>query len=471
MQRNVRGFLTASTRLVLCAFVVLVFAPKRASAQAARDMINLSQAIVEHSPSDIASWPVTVGITQVQESPVGSGMDGFAFSFSTAIPDSWKLILDSSGDNFQYTVWAVVRVNGQWYTAGFIQMWQGRPSTGAPWLYVPPSGCTPPGINNFACNWAYSSRWGPMAYSVSGYQPQAGEAIGLFVSAGNARDATGVSTVRERSNVVVLNLPAGDSGVFNFTYAYTTALLAGDFDGNGHPDLISQTSDGMVNLSLTSDGVNFSQLQSPYNGITTAWRIAGVGDFNHDGRPDLVWQGPTGSVAVWLNNGSSPPTVQYLYAGSTDWRVMAVADMNRDGYADLIWQSPVGQVAVWFMQGSTVLQAQVVWSNTSVWRIVGAADFNGDGDPDLLWQGPTGALALWTMHGFTVASTVMLYGSPSSWLVIGVGDVNGDGQADVIWRGPSGQVAVWLMSGSTISSGQYLNGSATGWQRSTTPQF
>jgi hypothetical protein len=95
--------------------------------------------------------------------------------------------------------WAVLKINGQWRTSGFIQMWTGRESTGAPILA------------EFAQNWAYDSRWGPM----NGYQPQVGEQMGFFVSSGTARGERGVSRFRERSNVVV-NLPAGDLGDFSF---------------------------------------------------------------------------------------------------------------------------------------------------------------------------------------------------------------------------------------------------------------
>jgi hypothetical protein len=93
-----------------------------------------------------------------------------------------------------------VQVNGQWNTSGFIQMWRGRLSTGAPIL------------TDFATNWAYDTRWGPM----NGYHPHVGELMGFFLSAGNARGVSGVSSVRERSNVVVVALPAGDTGSFSF---------------------------------------------------------------------------------------------------------------------------------------------------------------------------------------------------------------------------------------------------------------
>ncbi len=94
--------------------------------------------------------------------------------------------------NIQYTVWLVVQVAGVWYTSGFIQMWIGRPDTGS----------SPIG-SEFARNWAYDTRWGPM----NGQSLPPGSTVGMFVSAGNARGQSGVTTVRERSEVVQVAVP------------------------------------------------------------------------------------------------------------------------------------------------------------------------------------------------------------------------------------------------------------------------
>jgi hypothetical protein len=40
--------------------------------------------------------------------------------------------------------------------------------------------------------------------------------MGFFVTAGNARGVGEVTSVRERSNVVFVSLPAGDVGDFDF---------------------------------------------------------------------------------------------------------------------------------------------------------------------------------------------------------------------------------------------------------------
>jgi hypothetical protein len=162
------------------------------------DALNLGAAAVYNSPADIASWPATARITRIDMSPSA----GLNFEFTTK--NSWPDYSPPGWDGpLQYTVWAVVNINGQWYTSGFIQMWRGRAGTGGPIL------------SDFARNWAYDSRWGPM----NGYQPHAGEQMGFFVSAGNARGVGTVTSVRERSNVVIVSLPAGDSGSFPFSVA------------------------------------------------------------------------------------------------------------------------------------------------------------------------------------------------------------------------------------------------------------
>jgi hypothetical protein len=179
-----------------------------------QDMIDLNAVAVHDSAPDIAGWAQTVRITKLTMTPGQYG--GISIETSPAMPNSWvvqafpldhpdKLVCapipQVTDGCLQYTVWAFAKVNGAWHGAGFIQMWYGRPSTGAPML------------TDFHTNWAYAcDRWGALCQ----YIPQVGDTMAFMVSAGNARDFTAVSSVRERSNVVTVTLPAGDNGVFEF---------------------------------------------------------------------------------------------------------------------------------------------------------------------------------------------------------------------------------------------------------------
>lgn len=182
--------------------LLLVAQPVVAQPVVAQDAINLNDAAVFASPADIASWPVTARISAMSERPHGNALEGLSFATTPILPESWKLILDPNGDNFQFTVWACAKTP-VWSCSGFIQMWQGRQSTGAASTF----------LEDFHQNWAYASRWGTLA----DYQPRAGDTMAFFLSAGNARGTGDVTSVRERSNVVLYMLTADGFG--DATYA------------------------------------------------------------------------------------------------------------------------------------------------------------------------------------------------------------------------------------------------------------
>jgi hypothetical protein len=167
---------------------------------------NLALATIEDSPLDIASWPVTGTISQVTVAGA-PGQNGVyvtcnkispAYSSPPVAAGLWPQDPTAYPDavNLQYTIWPVIQISGTWYAAGIIQMWVGRPGTGSTV------------IGSDWNNWCYGSRWGPMG----GATPTFGDQMGFFVSAGNARGTGSVTTVRERSEVVLLNLPADING-------------------------------------------------------------------------------------------------------------------------------------------------------------------------------------------------------------------------------------------------------------------
>jgi hypothetical protein len=158
------------------------------------DAMDLSKVAVHGSPSDVASWTPTVSIEKLTMRPTGSNPEGLAFTTST-IPQAWDYHVPGWGQPDEqgkcpadgcvfYTVWPVVQVNGQWHTAGIIQMWQGRASTGAPIL------------TDFHKNWAYArDRWGELF----DYAPQVGDQIGFFIKPSRPRWRGCARSTRRRS--------------------------------------------------------------------------------------------------------------------------------------------------------------------------------------------------------------------------------------------------------------------------------
>ncbi len=423
-------------RVFVTTCVLLSAAALPAAAQFVRppaDAINLAQVSVYNSPPDIASWPATTAITQVHSRPSGDPYSGYSFTFSANA--TWPDYTPPGWDGpIQYTVWAVVKINGQWYTSGFIQMWRDRPSTGAVMLEVP-AGCG--GYNNFACNWAYDSRWGPMNH----YQPQVNEQVGFFVTAGNARGDKAVTSVRERSNVVVINLPASNYGDWSFPARGRSTM---DFNGDGFSD---------IGVYRPSSGTWLVPNMPPL-GWGAGSDIPAPGDYNGDGTTEVaVFRRATGQ---WIIPNQSP--VVYGTLGD----IPVPADYDGDGKTDIAVYRPSN--STWFIRGQSSLafgatgdipvpgdytgvgHAQIALYRRGTWFINGAspiafgatgdipvpADYDGDGRMDIaVYRPSTGA---WYVLGQYSAT----WGAPGD-LPVPL-DLTGTGRAMlVIYRPTTGQ--------------------------------
>jgi hypothetical protein len=171
----------------------------------APSMLDLHDATIEDNPAGLADWPVTTTITDLEFQY--NGMDGIHVEFSKRDgPGSWPDVTPPGWTgSLQYTLGMAERINGRWYASAAIQFWRG----------LAQSGGNVGADQQVAKNWYYDGRWGAMA----GYQPAAGETIGVFVVAGNVRGVTDDGTqspVRERSNVVVVPMPTAAGAKYTF---------------------------------------------------------------------------------------------------------------------------------------------------------------------------------------------------------------------------------------------------------------
>jgi hypothetical protein len=167
------------------------------AAAAGGDGIDLRQVtITGGSPHDVAYWPVTAKLNVLDFQASGVAVEfskkSGAGRWPDVVPPGWDGAL-------QYTLWMVVNVNGQWYTSGGVEYWYGLGrSGGAP--------------SDFTRNWYYSPAvWGPLATR----QPNPGEQVGFFVTAGDAR-AKDVRSISERSNVVMVPFPSNSGAYYPF---------------------------------------------------------------------------------------------------------------------------------------------------------------------------------------------------------------------------------------------------------------
>jgi FG-GAP-like repeat/FG-GAP repeat len=197
----------------------------------------------------------------------------------------------------------------------------------------------------------------------------------------------------------------------------------GDFNGDAHDDLLWRNTNGsLVEWLMNQSTITSSQTVTSQGKAATpdsSWSVVAMGDFDGDGHQDILWRNTNGSLAEWLMNGSiitssQSPTYQgKAVVPDASWSVVAVGDFNGDGGSDLLWrQCGTGLLAEWQMNGTQITSSQFVKyqgnpaTPDSSWSLVEIGDFNGDGKSDILWrQSGTGALAQWMIDGSQITSS------------------------------------------------------------------
>jgi uncharacterized repeat protein (TIGR01451 family) len=223
-----------------------------------------------------------------------------------------------------------------------------------------------------------------------------------------------------------------------------SAIVIGDFNGDGKPDLAVANS-GSNNVSiLLGNGDGTFQPAVDYAAGNSPSAIF-VGDFNGDGKLDLaVFQAgnsqnsAAGSVSILLGNGDGTfqaPKTTALTASAT---AMAVADFNLDKKSDLAVTTQnltfgLVEVEVFLSKGDGTFQSagQTRTPNADRIIVLAAADFNGDSKPDLAVG--TSSLGIQILLGkgdgtFSLGATAASE-TPNSVLAV---DLNHDGKVDLL---------------------------------------
>src|SRR5271163_420881 len=229
------------------------------------------------------------------------------------------------------------------------------------------------------------------------------------------------------------------------------ALVAGDFNGDGHLDLaVSNSADGTVTILLGTGTGTFTNGGTLTAGNSPNQIVAG--DFNEDGNLDLaVTNDSDGTISVFLGNGSGGFGTQSVHStgGSAEPLGLIAADFNGDGHLDLAAVN-LNDVAVFIGNGSGgfTLHANVNPTGTSSTVLIAGVtgDYNGDGILDLVVSDmQDGEAFLLPGTGGGNFGSATTYTTAAGAFGVVTADFNGDGGLDLaIANGSANNVTIFL---------------------------
>lgn len=265
-------------------------------------------------------------------------------------------------------------------------------------------------------------------------------------SKGPLRNATGTISV-----TVDTDWRSGTPATVDITITAPHPRLH-DYSGDGHPDVLARNAAGAL-LEYRGNGASgwlnpaAVQIGSGWNGMTA---MVAPGDFDGDGHPDVLARDSSGTLWLYPGNGSGGWGARR--AVGSGWnalvRIVSVGDFNGDGTADILATDTSGRLLLYPGNGhGGWLPTSVIGSGwAGMASLVGVGDFNTDGKADLVAEDGAGRLWLYPHTPTGWQPTIQI---GSGWGImnqlLAVGDVNGDGTDDLVARDTSG--SLWLYGG------------------------
>ena len=211
------------------------------------------------------------------------------------------------------------------------------------------------------------------------------------------------------------------------------AVVAGDLNGDGKPDLVvPNVFDNYVSVLLGNGDGTFQSEKYVATG-TRPYSVA-IGDLNGDGKPDLlVTNSFDANVGVLLGNGDGTFASMQTFAVGTRPHSAVIGDVNGDGKADLLVANYFSStVSVLLGNGDGTFQNQQTYGTFAYPTSITLGDLNADGKPDLVLANVgSNNVSLFLGNGDGTFQDQRVISTGTTPISVAIADLNGDGKPDL----------------------------------------
>lgn len=215
---------------------------------------------------------------------------------------------------------------------------------------------------------------------------------------------------------------------------------SGDFDGDGHTDLVAAVKQGItVYLNTVGDGSSFEIATYEATSMLSTSLVA-VGDFDGDGDLDCAqnrgWGLGVFAISVHFNGGTGTFDTHTEMDFEEECTLLAAGDLDGDGVDDIVVSHKFpSELRVFFGTTSGVFGSPAVYplSSNPGFRMMEVVDLNGDLAPDVVMAMQFGfSVLLNNGAGQLLAEVHTPSTLPGDSYATAVGDVDLDLDPDVV---------------------------------------